>query len=133
MWDTAGQEDYDKLRPVGYDKVNILFFIFDRSNPISLENIKSKWIQEANANIKNPRLVKILVENKCDLESACLSPSHAVLLDELRSEMDYFVKTSAVSYEGIHELFEKSLEIYERKNRRTVKCNLFRNPFSKFG
>jgi len=46
LWDTAGQEEFDRLRPLSYDKVNILLVCFSFDAPASLENVSSKWVPE---------------------------------------------------------------------------------------
>lgn len=34
LWDTAGQEDYDRLRPLSYPQVNIAVFFSSFHSPI---------------------------------------------------------------------------------------------------
>ena len=48
LWDTAGQEDYKKLRPLSYPSTNALLLCFSLVQPVSLENIKYQWIKELN-------------------------------------------------------------------------------------
>jgi len=49
LWDTAGQEEFNRLRPLSYDKVNILVICFSYDNLASLENIETKWVPELKA------------------------------------------------------------------------------------
>ncbi|CAE6455058.1 unnamed protein product [Rhizoctonia solani] len=47
LWDTAGQEDFDRLRkPPQRLFVTMVLIEVKVDNPISLENVESKWIEE---------------------------------------------------------------------------------------
>jgi small GTP-binding protein len=42
LWDTAGVEDYDRLRPLSYPDSHVVLICFDIGNPDSLENVEEK-------------------------------------------------------------------------------------------
>lgn len=42
LWDTAGQEEYDRLRPLSYPETDLLFVCFAIDCPASLENVVDK-------------------------------------------------------------------------------------------
>lgn len=46
LWDTAGQEEYDRLRTLSYPQTNIFIICFSISSPASYENVKHKWHPE---------------------------------------------------------------------------------------
>ncbi|KAK1145270.1 RHO4 protein [Aspergillus melleus] len=46
LWDTAGQEEYDRLRPLSYPETDLLFVCFAIDCPASLENVMDKWYPE---------------------------------------------------------------------------------------
>lgn len=48
LWDTAGQEDYDRLRPLSYSEAHAIIMCYDVTNPPSFDNILTKWYPEAN-------------------------------------------------------------------------------------
>uniref|UniRef100_A0A8C5RG52 Rho-related GTP-binding protein RhoF n=1 Tax=Laticauda laticaudata TaxID=8630 RepID=A0A8C5RG52_LATLA len=65
LWDTAGQEDYDRLRPLSYNGANAIIICYDVTNPISFNNILTKWYPEANHFCKGIPI--LLVGCKTDL------------------------------------------------------------------
>lgn len=42
LWDTAGQEDRDRLRPLSYPDSHVVLLCFDVSSPDSLANVTGK-------------------------------------------------------------------------------------------
>ena len=42
LWDTAGQEDYDRVRPLAYPEANVIMMCFSIDNPDSLDNVHEK-------------------------------------------------------------------------------------------
>jgi Ras-related C3 botulinum toxin substrate 1 len=44
--DTAGQEDYDRLRPLSYPQTDVFLICFSIISPHSYDNVKSKWFPE---------------------------------------------------------------------------------------
>jgi small GTP-binding protein len=64
LWDTAGQTDFEKLRPMSYEGADIFLLFFSIINPTSYDNVKDKWIQEIRQ--YNPNIPVILVGTKAD-------------------------------------------------------------------
>lgn len=47
LWDTAGQEDYDRIRPLSYNNdTNVVVISFAIDSPDSLDDVLEKWIAE---------------------------------------------------------------------------------------
>merc|ERR1712156_860538 len=67
LWDTAGQEDYDRLRPLSYPDTDVILMCFSIDSPDSLDNIPEKWTPEAKHFCPNVPI--ILVGNKKDLRN----------------------------------------------------------------
>ena len=65
MWDTAGQEDYDGLRPLSYPQTDVFLTCFSLVSPASFEDIRAKWYPEISYHC--PQIPIILVGLKLDL------------------------------------------------------------------
>ena len=65
LWDTAGQEDYERLRPLAYSKSHVILIGFSVDSPDSLENVRHKWVEEARERCPNTPI--LLVGLKKDL------------------------------------------------------------------
>ncbi|TKC50272.1 rho-related GTP-binding protein RhoF isoform X1 [Monodon monoceros] len=46
LYDTAGQEDYDRLRPLSYQNTQLVLICYDVMNPTSYDNVLIKWFPE---------------------------------------------------------------------------------------
>ncbi|CAM8939262.1 hypothetical protein QQ045_013201 [Rhodiola kirilowii] len=46
LWDTAGQEDYNRLRPLSYRGADVFILAFSLISKASYENVAKKWIPE---------------------------------------------------------------------------------------
>jgi GTPase SAR1 family protein len=42
LWDTAGQEEYDRLRPLSYPESDVILVVFSVDFPTSLANVLDK-------------------------------------------------------------------------------------------
>jgi len=67
LWDTAGQEDYDRLRPLSYPDSHVILICFAIDLPDSLDNVQEKWISEVMHFC--PRLPILLIALKKDLRN----------------------------------------------------------------
>ncbi|XP_018648347.1 putative rho GTPase [Schistosoma mansoni] len=121
LWDTAGQEDYDRLRPLSYPDTNVVVLCFSVDNPDSLDNISTKWMPE----IRNflPNIPVILVANKKDLRNDQTTKRELqrmkqkpVTESEGRSVAknigaQAYIECSAKQKEGVNDVFETAARI----------------------
>ncbi|RXK39582.1 rho family protein [Tremella mesenterica] len=72
LWDTAGQEEYERLRPLSYSKAHVILIAFSVDTPDSLDNVTQKWIEEVRS-ICGKSIPVILVACKADLRDKALA------------------------------------------------------------
>ncbi|KAF0379025.1 Cell division control protein 42 [Gigaspora margarita] len=46
LWDTSGQEEYDRIRPLSYPDADVVLICFSVTSPASFENVKETWVPE---------------------------------------------------------------------------------------
>ena len=81
LWDTAGQEDYDRLRPLSYPDSHVILICFAVDKKESRENVARKWFHELQQYC--PTVPRILVGCKSDLRSE-LSSATLTTQEEVR-------------------------------------------------
>lgn len=139
LWDTAGQEDYDRLRPLAYPQTDIFLVCFSLTSVNSYENIKSKWIPEIQHHCPNrpfmiigTKIDLILNEKIIDLSGTlkkrCVTKD--VILEycnEIGAEC--YKECSALTQDGLFDIFQEAVQIVfkkekENKKKRKKKCNI---------
>ena len=80
LWDTAGQEEFDRLRSLSYSDTHCIMLCFSIDSMDSLENVQSKWVGEIADHCEGVKLV--LVALKCDLRSKEEDDSAAMEVDQ---------------------------------------------------
>jgi len=144
LWDTAGQEDYDRLRPLSYPDTDVILMCFSIDSPDSLENIPEKW----NPEVKHfcPNVPIILVGNKKDLRNdpatmrelakmkqEPVKPEEGRAMAEKINAFAY-LECSAKSKEGVREVFETAtraaLQVSPRISQQMTKSIISSRLFS---
>lgn len=134
LWDTAGQEEYDRLRPLSYPDTDVVLMCYSIDNPDSLENIEEKWVPEVRHFC--PTVPIILIGNKKDLRNnqetirelavQKMSPvtNENGNLVASRIGAHDFLECSAKTKEGVKEVFESATRaaLKSRKPPRKKKC-----------
>mmetsp|Transcript_72707 Transcript_72707/g.151884 ORF Transcript_72707/g.151884 Transcript_72707/m.151884 type:complete len:194 (-) Transcript_72707:98-679(-) len=119
LWDTAGQEDYDRLRPLSYPQTDVFLVCFSIISPASFENVKSKWYPEIQHHA--PGVPFILVGTKGDLRDdddtisrlreKKLAPVDAPAGEALARSLGAFkyLECSALTQKGLKRVFDEAI------------------------
>lgn len=134
LWDTAGQEDYDRLRPLSYPDSNVILICFSIDSPDSLDNVLEKWIPEVlhfcqgvpvilvgcKVDLRNdPVTIKNL---QADQQSPVSTAEGQKAANDISAK--HYLECSARTGQGVKEVFETatraSLVTKEKKEKK--KC-----------
>jgi len=105
LWDTAGQEDYDRLRPLSYPQTDVALVCFDVSCRDSFENVAEKWVPELRHFI--PGVPILLVGTKTDRQRAVTDEEARGVVARL--DLVGFAAVSALTQSGVSEAFTLAL------------------------
>ncbi len=124
LWDTAGQEEYDRLRPLSYPGAHCFLVCFSVVSPNSYDNVKHKWFPEVNHHCPNTPI--ILVGTKVDLrefddeleklKAKGQAPVTAAMGEKLKDQIKAkaYVECSAKTQENVKTVFDMAIRIVLR-------------------
>jgi len=119
LFDTAGQEDYDRLRLIAYPNTDVFLVCFSIINPDSYDNVREKWVPEIQKHWGQAPF--LLVGTQMDLrtdpatitnlEKKTKKPVNAEQGKRLASELGAvaYVECSALTQEGMKNVFDEAL------------------------
>jgi len=119
LWDTAGQEDYDRLRPLSYPQTDVFLICFSVVSPSSFENVNTKWCPEIKHHC--PDAAILLVGTKIDLreDKDVLNQLAANNLQPIKREQGMkvankiravkYLECSALTQRGLKQVFDESV------------------------
>ena len=131
LWDTAGQEDYDRLRPLSYPQTDVFLICFAITSLSSFENVKSKWWPEIQHHA--PGVPFILVGTKLDLRSdpetikklgeKMQQPVSEQKGNQLAQEIGAwkYVECSALTQGGLKQVFDTAIRCVKDNDKKPKK------------
>jgi small GTP-binding protein len=105
IWDTAGQEKYRSLTPMYFSGAHLAILVFDLTQKDSLQSLHEfhdLLQQRASADC-----LYVLVGNKSDLADKRQVGADQAEHFRLQIGADYYFETSALSGDGVREMFER--------------------------
>jgi len=132
LWDTAGQEDYDRLRPLSYPDTNVLLICFSVDSPDSLENVPEKWVPEVRHFC--PSVPFVLVGCKRDLRNDANTIAELKKMGQkpvsyeegqmvaMKILASSYIECSAKSRDNVKEVFETATRASLVAKKKTNGC-----------
>lgn len=119
LWDTAGQEDYDKFRSLSYNDTDCFIICFAITSQNSFENVQTKWVPEVKHFSKKSPF--ILVGTKSDLRGdpaeieklskagqKVVSKEDAEAMAKAIGAVEYH-ECSALTQDGLKKVFDRAI------------------------
>lgn len=140
LWDTAGQDDYNRLRPLSYRDADVFLLAFSLTSKDSFDNVGKKWIPELRHYA--PGVPIILVGTKEDLrDSKVLIAGQSSTARILRSRGEdlkrlirasAYVECSSKTQENLSAVFEtavrtvlqQQIQKKKKKKRKHKNCSI---------
>ncbi|ELU05936.1 hypothetical protein CAPTEDRAFT_94008 [Capitella teleta] len=119
LCDTAGAEDYDRLRPLSYPETDVFVVALNVVSEVGLSNVVDKWLPEIRQHC--PEVPFILVGNQTDLrasETTMKSTTKRRLKSVSRPDGEKlaqevgavaYMECSARKQDGVTEVFEAAV------------------------
>ncbi|KAH7277623.1 hypothetical protein KP509_39G059600 [Ceratopteris richardii] len=119
LWDTAGQEDYNRLRPLSYRRADVFLLAFSLISKASFENVIKKWILELSHYA--PGVPVIPVGTKLDLrddkqfflDHPGVVPITTAFGEELQKQIGAtaYVECSAKTQQNVKAVFDATIRV----------------------
>ncbi|KAA8547525.1 hypothetical protein F0562_003954 [Nyssa sinensis] len=97
LWDTAGQEDYNRLRPLSYRGADVFILAFSLISKASYENVSKKWIPELKHYAPGVPIVlvgtKLVFLSNLESQRTCLVMINfkVMIPHDLRDDKQFFI------------------------------------------
>ena len=121
LWDTAGQEDYDRLRNLSYPNTQVFLILFSLVDSVSLENVREKWHPEIRHHCGNTPIILVgtkldLRDDKETLETPKTRRQCIITYEQGRAMSEYigavkYLECSALTTDGLKTVFEEVIRV----------------------
>ncbi|KAK4453064.1 ras-domain-containing protein [Podospora aff. communis PSN243] len=129
LWDTAGQEEYDRLRPLSYPETDLIFVCFAIDCPNSLENVMDKWYPEVLHFCPYTPLILIGLKSDLRYKKTCIDMLKTQGLTPVTTEQGLavaqkmgaqYMECSSKEMTGVEEIFERAILTVVANDRKTL-------------
>lgn len=128
LWDTAGNDNFQQIRPRSYQQADIVLICYSVANPNSLANVLNRWIPEVRENL--PKVPVLVVATQTDLREMgayrgnCITAAEgAQVAREIKAKG--YVECSAFSNRGVQQVFEYAVRIVVNQAKKQARRRMF--------
>ncbi|KAG9350312.1 hypothetical protein JZ751_026666 [Albula glossodonta] len=114
LWDTAGQEDYDRLRPLSYPQTDVFLICFSLVSPASFENLDLRDDKDTIERLRDKKLAPITY------------PQGLAMAREIGAVK--YLECSALTQRGLKTVFDEAIRAVlcpPPVKKRGKKCTVF--------
>jgi len=125
LWDTAGQENFDRLRPLSYKDVDVYLVCFAVCSVDTFDNVSFKWIPELKTHCTGGETF-ILIGTKSDMRKHGHQPIGQNQIDDVVKNNGFFkyIETSALQRFNIKAPFEAAIRSQlTEETKKSFECN----------
>ncbi|KAH3766556.1 small GTPase Rac protein 1 [Pelomyxa schiedti] len=132
LWDTAGQEDYDRIRPCSYMGTDVFLICYSVVSPATFSNVRNKWVPEVQHHCPNAPF--LLIGTKTDLRAddrtlktlQTKSKRGPITAEEGTAEAAHlgavkYMECSAATNDNVGNVFEEGIRAINAHKRKPVK------------
>uniref|UniRef100_UPI00358EF138 rho-related GTP-binding protein RhoF n=1 Tax=Myxine glutinosa TaxID=7769 RepID=UPI00358EF138 len=128
LWDTAGQEDYDRLRPLAYNATDVVLMCYDVTDYDSYDNVFCKWSPEVSHFCRGTPILLIGCKTDLRMDKIHLRRLKEQGKDPLtyykgeqaaqKIQAHIYLECSAKFHENIEDIFREAAKLGLRARRR---------------
>ncbi|KAF7559109.1 hypothetical protein G7046_g5054 [Stylonectria norvegica] len=131
LWDTAGQEEYDRLRPLSYPETDLIFVCFAIDCPNSIDNVLDKWFPEVLHFCPYTPLVLVGLKSDLRYKKTCIDMLKTQGLTPVTAEQGMavakkmgaqYMECSSKEMTGVDEIFERAILTVVGNDRKTLEA-----------
>ncbi|KAL2145225.1 hypothetical protein VTI28DRAFT_7734 [Corynascus sepedonium] len=131
LWDTAGQEEYDRLRPLSYPETDLIFVCFAIDCPNSLENVMDKWYPEVLHFCPYTPLILVGLKSDLRYKKTCIDMLKTQGLTPVTTEQGLavakkmgaqYMECSSKEMKGVEEIFERAILTVVANDRKVLEA-----------
>ncbi|CAF1075418.1 unnamed protein product [Adineta ricciae] len=125
LFDTAGQEDFDRLRPLSYPDTNVVLVCFSVDSSVSATSVIEKWMPEVRHFCGKCPMILVACKKDLRMDPQTIArlkqdgerPISTEVGKQIAAEIkaDAYMECSAKTREGVQDLFVQAARLSIKK------------------